>query len=214
MALATAAQASRYPESGCLYMAMELSARSWRLAFSADGQRIRERSLPAAAWELLLAEIQAAKKRFGLAAGTKVVSCYEAGRDGFWIHRYLTRAGIENVVVDAASMRVDRRARRLKTDRVDVRRLLGDLVRYSRGEPGVWKVVRVPSEEEEDARRPHRELERLKKERTQHRARILSLLATQGRRPRKLKAFLADLDAATIWDGSPLPPELKAEIKR
>jgi transposase len=102
----------------------------------------------------------------------------------------------------------------LKTDRVDVRRLLADLVRHARGELGVWKVVRVPSEEEEDARRPHRELERLKKEKTQHRVRIVSLLATQGRRPRKLKAFLADLDTATIWDGSPLPRELRAEIKR
>ena len=214
MTLSPTTQASRYPESACLYMAIELSARSWRLAFSAAGQRIRERSLRAEAWELLGAEIQAAKKRFGLAQESKVISCYEAGRDGFWIHRFLSRAGVENVVVDAASMRVDRRARRVKTDRVDVRRLLVDLVRHARGEKGVWKVVRVPSEGEEDGRRLHRELERLKKERTQHRARILSLLATQGRRPRKLKAFLTDLDAATIWDGSPLPPELKAEVKR
>ena len=214
MALAATAQASPYPDSSCLYMAIELSSRTWRLAFSTDGQRIRERSVSAGARELLLAEIRSAKKRFGLAEQSRVISCYEAGRDGFWIHRYLSCSGVENVVVDAASMRVDRRARRLKTDRVDARRLLVDLMRYSRGELGVWKVVRVPSQEEEDARRAHRELERLKKERTQHRVRIVSLLATQGRRPSKLKAFLANLDAATIWDGSPLPPELKAEIKR
>ena len=214
MALATTAQASPYPDSVCLYMAMELSASRWRLAFSTDGQRIRERSLPAGARELLAAEIQAAKKRFGLAEESKVISCYEAGRDGFWIHRHLSRSGVENVVVDAASMSVDRRARRLKTDRIDARRLLVDLVRYSRGDLGVWKVVRVPSEAEEDARRSHRELERLKKEKTQHRVRIVSLLATQGVRPRQLKAFLANLDTATIWDGSLLPPELKLEIKR
>jgi transposase len=159
-------------------------------------------------------EISAAKKRFGLPEDAKVISCYEAGRDGFWVDRLLSELGVENVVVDAASMKVDRRARRAKTDKIDAKRLLVDLIRHHRGEKDVWKVVRVPSEEQEDGRRLHRNLERLKKEKSQHRSRIYSLLATQGVRVGNLNALLRELDAARIWDGKPLPPGLKAEIER
>ena len=214
MALTPATQTSPYPDSTCVYMGIELSAAKWGLALSAGGHRIREKSIRAGDCTQLLEEIAAAKKRFGLAQDAKVISCYEAGRDGFWIDRLLERLGIENVVVDAASMKVDRRARRAKTDRIDAKRLLSDLIRHHRGEKDVWKVVRVSSEEQEDKRRLHRNLERLKKEKTQHRVRILSLLATQGVRPGNLKVFLAGLDAARIWDGKPLPPALKAEIER
>ncbi|MGH8611114.1 MAG: hypothetical protein ACREYF_03460 [Gammaproteobacteria bacterium] len=106
-------------------------------------------------------------------------SCYEAGRDGFWLHRYLVSSGIENVVLDSASIEVDRRARRVKTDRLDGGKLLRQLVRrYRDGE--FLRIVRVPSVEQEDGRRLHRELERLKKERTGHRNRIQGLLVTQG----------------------------------
>lgn len=214
MALTTATQSSPYRDSAYLYMAMELSAAKWNLAFSAGGQRIREKSIRAGEGGKLFQEIQAAKERFGLAADAKVISCYEAGRDGFWIDRLLSQLGVENVVVDAASMKVDRRARRAKTDKIDARRLLADLIRHHRGEKDAWKVVRVPSEEQEDKRRLHRDLERLRKEKTQHRARVLSLLATQGVRPGNLKLFLVELDAARIWDGKSLPPALKAEIER
>jgi transposase len=109
-----------------------------------------------------------------------IVSCYEAGRDGFWLHRYLVHCDVANVVVDASSIEVNRRARRAKTDRVDVEQLLRLLIRYHHGEKRVWSVVHVPSVEEEDARRLHRELERLKKERTGHRNRIQALLVSQG----------------------------------
>jgi len=112
MALTPTTQASAYRDGACLYMAMELSAAKWRLAFSPGGQRIREKTIRAADREGLLGEIAAAKKRFGLAEDAKVLSCCEAGRDGFWIHRLLSELGIENVVVDPASMRVNRRARR------------------------------------------------------------------------------------------------------
>ena len=214
MALTPATQTSPYPDPVRLYMAIELSASKWGLALSAGGQRIREKSIRGGDCTQLLEEIAAAKKRFGLAQDAKVISCYEAGRDGFWVDRLLGQLGIENVVVDAASMKVDRRARRAKTDRIDARRLLADLIRHHRGEKDVWKVARVPSAEQEDKRRLHRNLERLKKEKTQHRSRIFSLLATQGVRPGNLKIFLAALDAAKIWDGKPLPPALKAEIER
>jgi transposase len=78
---------------------------------------------------------------------TRVVSCYEAGRDGFWLHRYLTVVGIENVVVDSSSIEVNRRSRRAKTDRLDLEKLLTVLIRYHTGEKKVWRVVRVPSVE-------------------------------------------------------------------
>lgn len=214
MALTPATQTSPYPAPPYLYMAIELSAAKWRLALSGGGQRIREKTIPAGDREKLVGEVWAGKKRFGLAEDAKVVSCYEAGRDGFWVDRLLRGLGVENVVVDAASMKVDRRARRAKTDKIDAKRLLADLIRHHRGEKDIWSVLRVPSEEQEDKRRLHRDLERLKKEKTQHRARILSLFATQGVQPCNLKAVLAELDAVRIWKGEPLPPALKAEIER
>jgi transposase len=214
MALAPTTQTPPYPDPPCLYMAIELSASRWRLALSAGGQRIRESSVGAGDRARLALEISAAKKRLGLPEDARVISCYEAGRDGFWVDRLLSELGVDNVVIDAASLKVDRRARRAKTDKIDAKRLLVDLIRHDRGEKDVWKVVRVPSEEQEDGRRLHRDLERLKKEKTQHRARILSLLATQGVQPCNLKAVLAELDAVSIWNGEPLPPALKAEIKR
>lgn len=214
MALTPTTQASAYPDGACLYMAMELSAAKWRLAFSPGGQRIRDKTIRAANREGLLGEIAAAKKRFGLAEDAKVLSCCEAGRDGFWIHRLLSELGIENVVVDPASMRVNRRARRAKTDAIDAKHLLADLIRHARGEKDVWRAVRIPSEKQEDQRRLHRELARLKKERTQHRVRMLSLLVTQGVPSGHLKTFLVELDAVRIWNGRPLPPGLKVEIER
>ncbi len=214
MAQNPATQTPPYSERGCLYMAMELSASKWRLALSAGGQRIREKTIPAGDRVRLMAEMVAGKRRFGLSEDAKVITCYEAGRDGFWVDRLLNELGVDNVVVDPASMKVDRRARRAKTDKIDAKRLLADLIRHHRGEKDVWKVVRVPSEEQEDKRRLHRDLERLKKERTQHRSRILSLLATQGVRVDALKALLTNLDATKIWNGEPLPSALKAEIER
>jgi transposase len=86
-----------------------------------------------------------------------VVSCYEAGRDGFWLHRYLQGRGIDNVVVDSASLEVDRRLRRAQTDRIDAGKLLKMLIRYHGGEKQLWRVVRVPSQEDEDARHLHRD---------------------------------------------------------
>lgn len=214
MALEPTTQDAPYREAVCLYIGIELSSKKWRLALSAGGQRVREQWIDAGDRERLALEIIATKGRFGLPKDAKVISCYEAGRDGFWVHRLLSELGVENVVVDAASIKVSRRARRAKTDPIDARDLLANLIRHSGGEKDVWKVVRVPSEEQEDKRRLHRSLERLKKEKTQHRSRVYSLLATQGVRPSNLNAFLADLDAARIWDDKPLPPGLKAEIER
>ena len=109
----------------------------------------------------LLECIAKAKARCELPPGAGVHSCYEAGRDGFWLHRWLIAQGIDNIVVDSASIEVNRRARRAKTDRLDGDKLLAMLIRYHGGERRVWSVVRVPTPEQEDARRAHRELGRL-----------------------------------------------------
>ena len=116
-----------------------------------------------------------AKARFGMPGDVPIVSCDEAGRDGFWLHRSLLHGGVATVVVDAARIEVHRRARRAKTDRVDVERLLRLLIRYQHGEKRGWSVVHVPSVEEKEARRLHRGWERLRKERTGHRNRIQAL---------------------------------------
>jgi transposase len=196
-----------------LYMALELSNKTWRLAFS-DGAKRRQVTVPAADLMKLAEAVAQAKERFGMPASARVVSCYEAGRDGFWLHRHLRSIGIENEVVDAASIEVSRRLRHVKTDRLDGERLLAKLIRHHAGERGGWSVVRVPSIEEEDARRLHRELERLKRERLAHRVRMQSLLLTQGVRMTIKASARLRLETLTLWDGRALPLELKAELER
>lgn len=196
-----------------LYMALELSNRSWRLALS-DGAKRRQVSVPAADLAALAGAVAKAKERFKMPASARVVSCYEAGRDGFWLHRHLRSIGIENEVVDAASIEVSRRLRHVKTDRLDGDRLLAKLIRHHAGERGGWSVVRVPSPEEEDARHLHRELGRLKRERIAHRVRMQSLLVTQGVRMTIKGSARLRLETLTLWDGRALPLELKTELER
>lgn len=158
-----------------LYMALELSASKWKVAL-ADGQRAAsQHTLEAGDVGGLLKLIEKAKKRCGLQGTLKVMSCYEAGRDGFWLHRWLLGQGIHNVVVDSSSIEVNRRARRAKSDGLDAVKLYEMLVRYVGGDKRMWRVVRVPSVQQEDERRVHRELERLKRERTAHVNRMRSL---------------------------------------
>lgn len=177
------------PNEGVLYMAIEMGEKIWKLMFSSgqlkrNGQlRVYQRSIDGNDWMGMDEAIGKAKERLKLSAGAAVVSCYEAGQDGFWPHRRLEAMGIVNRVVDSASIEVNRRHRRAKTDQLDVRKLLEMLVRAERGERGVWRVVKVPSVEEEDQRRLHRELDRIKNEEKQHRTRIRSLLKLQGIRP-------------------------------
>jgi len=118
-----------------LYRALELAWKTWKLAFTfGSGQKPRIRSIPARNLECLNEEILAAKKRFGLFESVQVVSCYEAGRDGFWLDRYLDDAGIRNLAVDFSSIEVNRRKRRAKSDRLDAAKLVGMLIRWHLGE--------------------------------------------------------------------------------
>jgi len=158
-----------------LYMALELSSAKWKVAIGDARRAPSVHTLEAGNAVELLKVIEKAKKRCATSGPVRMLSCYEAGRDGFWLHRWLIAQGIDNVVVDSSSIEVKRRARRAKTDRLDAAKLYEMLLRYAGGEKRVWSVVRVPTLEQEDARRLHRELERLKRERNAHVSRIASL---------------------------------------
>jgi transposase len=150
-----------------LSLAFELGKNTWKLGFPIGvAQQPRERTIPAGDVARLQQEIARAKQRFGLPEDARIVSCYEAGRDGFWLHRYLVAHNLQNHVIDSASIEVNRRQRRAKTDRLDVRKLLTMLLRHMAGERKVWSVVRVPSIEEEDRRQLHREMTTAKQDRT------------------------------------------------
>jgi transposase len=130
------------------------------------------------------------------------------------LHRYLLSVGIENVIVDSASIEVNRRARRAKTDRLDAGKLVTMLIRYHSGERTVWSVVHVPSVEAEDQRHLHRQLSKFKAGRTRHTNRIKGLLAGQGERLPVDADFLERVARVRLWDGSSLPPGLRARLER
>jgi transposase len=194
-----------------VYVALELSNSTWKLAFG-DGKKERRVTVTARDCRGVLAEITKTKEKFGLGSDAQVYSCYEAGRDGFWIARFLESEGIDNLVVDPSSIEVNRRQRRAKTDRLDAQKLLEMLVRYHvLGTKKIWKVVRVPTHEQEDARRVHRELERLKRERTSHINRIRSLFILHGINPKRL---IRRTERIRDWSGEKLPSQVLAEIER
>src|SRR5271165_6134903 len=198
-----------------LYMSLDLGLESWTLAFTVGlGQKPRLRTMHARDIKKLLAEIRAAKARFGLAEDAPVVACYEAGRDGFWLHRCLTAQGIEMIVVDSASIEVSRRKRRSKSDRLDAIKLVEMLVRWHNGEAKVWSVVRVPSAEDEDARHLHRELIALRGERTAHVNAIKGMLAGLGLVAEVGEWLPERLKRMRQWDGRPIPVGVHQRILR
>src|SRR2546428_8457987 len=203
------------PTEATLFVAFELSEKTWKLGFTTGhGQKPRERTVTARQQERVLDEIAQAKRRLGLPETAPVVSCYEAGREGFWLHRFLQAHGITNQVVDSSSIEVNRRRRRAKSDGLDVRKLLSMLIRYEHGERQVWQVVKVPSVEAEDQRHLHRDLETLKQERASTTTRIQGLLRSQGLRVASLTQLPEQLDALRRWDGSPIPPGLRHRVLR
>src|SRR5262249_36834625 len=131
------------------------------------------------------------------------------GRDGFWLHRSLTHEGVNDLVVDSASIEVNRRKRRAKSDRLDVNKLLSMLIRWHGGEEHVWSVVRVPTVDDEDRRQLHRALIRLKAQRTAHGNRIKGLLAGLGLSVAVDAGFTERLERLRQWDGSAVPPGLR-----
>src|SRR6266513_2291145 len=208
----TALQGKRTVESSELYMAFELGEKNWKLSLGDAARSPSHYTVAAGDTSTLLECIAKAKVRCTLAPEARVHSCYEAGRDGFWLHRWLIEHGIDNIVVDSASIEVNRRARRAKTDRLDADKLLAMLLRYAGGERRVWSVVRVPTPEEEDARRAHRELGRLGQERTAHINRIRALLVLNNLRVK----YVGGRMWQHWWTGhaQELAPCVRAEIER
>jgi transposase len=202
-----------------LYAALELSKNSWLLAIRfSDREKPSLYPLTGGDTDSLLSKLEAAHSRMAKNTGQvpKLVLCYEAGYDGFWLARLLEAHDIVCKVMDPASLQSDRRARRVKTDRVDVEKLLQTLIAWGRGERHVCSMVVIPSVEEEDLRRSHREQQRLVRERTAHINRIKGLLFGQGIRKINIRTRYKRLEPEKLVsaDGRPLPPRLAREIRR
>jgi len=202
-----------------LFVALELTKSTWLVAVHspATDKISQHRLVGGDATALLsLIERKRGEAETALLRCVHVMSCYEAGYDGFWLHRLLCGHGLDNRVLDAASILVDRRFRRGKTDRLDVAALLRTLMALARGESRVCREVRAPSVEHEDQRRRSRERARLVNERGQHLNRIRGLLMTQGVRdfaPAR-RDWRKRLDGLRTADGHELLPRLRQEIER
>jgi len=205
--------------NGTIFVATELSQKTWlAVIHSPDRNRMSRHKLEGGDHAALLALVEGVRVRAARVLGREpaVVSCYEAGYDGFWLHRRLEAAGISNFVFDPASIAVEQRSRRAKTDRIDGELLLRTLMAHCRGEPRVVRIVRVPSRDQEDVRRGSRERQRLVKEQTAHTNRIKALLRTLGLaagNPRR-RDWLKWLAEQRDWEGEPVPPHYLAELKR
>jgi transposase len=196
-----------------LYIALELGQDKWLMACATQAaEKARFRSLPARDLTRLQEEIAKAKQRFGLPADAPVCTCYEAGRDGFWLHRALTSRGITNVVVDSGAIEVNRRHKHAKTDPIDAGKLLNLLCRYHGGERKVWSVVNVPTVADEDRRQLHRGLKDLQRQQTECSNRIKGLLASQGLDAPVDANFRTTLAQLRDWAGQPVPAGLQQRL--
>src|SRR5882762_3664482 len=201
-----------------VYVAFELSKAKWMLGVILPGSKKLSRYTIAGGDVAALAARFVEWRRKAALGGkpVRMLSCYEAGFDGHWLHRWLTDQGVINHEIDPASIQVNRRMRRAKTDRIDLEHLMRTLLAYLRGEPRVCSVVHVPTVEDEDRKRRNRERDYLVDERTAHTNRIKGLLHAQGVRdvmPMK-PGFIGSLDKLRTGDGRPLPQKLKEEIVR
>jgi transposase len=199
--------------TGALFVALELGCEKWVLASVAQAaQKPRFRSLSARNLGAFREEIAKAKARFGLSADAPVFTCYEAGRDGFWLHRALTAMGIHNVVVDASSIEVNRRQKHIKSDPVDAAKLVHMLCRYHAGERKVWSVVNVPNVPDEDGRQLHRGMKDLQRQKTECSNRIKGLLASQGLAAPVDANFRTRLEGLRDWADRPVPPGMRLRL--
>jgi len=194
-----------------IVMAIEVSNSNWLLGFS-NGEKKSIRNVKAWDIEHFEKEVEKAKTKLKVDGKAIIHCCYEAGRDGFGIHRYLESVGIHNNVIDPSSIDRDRRWKHKKTDRIDVKKMIElQEMRYYMDNKK-YRVVRVPSVEAEDERRLHRELDRLTKERTGHINRIKSLLVMHGIKVKSVQSL--DIVEIRDWANNPLPPMLREEIVR
>jgi transposase len=197
-----------------LYVAFELGKKEWKLAMTSGfGIQPWLRTVASKDWPAVQRALAQGRARFGLPTPAAVVSCYEAGRDGFWIHRALTAVGIANRVVDSASIEVNRRARRAKTDRLDALKLVTMLVRVWCGETRVWSEVRVPTVAAEAARQVSRERTALTQDQTRLVNQMRGWVATWGTSlPSRRRG--AWWTTVRDWAGTALPVEVQARLAR
>jgi transposase len=216
MCTATASTIENTGNARVLLLAFELGETGWLLGFSPGfGEKVLRRKIASRDTAALMREIARAKTHFRLGDEVAVRSCYEAGRDGFWLHRFLKAQGIDNVVIDSASIEVNRRKRRAKTDRLDVVGLLDLLARHWAGShKPPFSVVSVPSPADEDLRHLGRELKLVKKDRTRISNRIKGLLANAGLVLDGRKDMKGQIERLRLWNGEPLPQLLKARLLR
>lgn len=208
-----AAQVKAYEVGTVLYMAMELSNSKWKLGFG-NGSKLRQKSIEARDRKRLLEEVALAKIKLKLPEEARVVCCFEAGRDGHWIYRWLQSEGFEVLEIDSSSIETAQGRKNVKTDRVDVEKLLDLLIRhYCLGLRKAFSVVRVPDVQAEAAQRLHREDEYLITQRTRISNRIKSLLVAQGVSEVRLgQGFAGRLERLRLWDGESLTAELTVEL--
>lgn len=206
------------PSENIIHIAIELSVSSWLVAARLpDADKSRLHRLEGGDAAALLAHIAELRSRASVKLGgtVNVACCFEAGRDGFWLYRLLTEHGIAAYVLEPTSILVNRRARRAKTDRLDAEGMLRVLAAWLGGDRQVCSMVRVPTPDEEDAKRPHREREHLVQEKLRIENRIEALLFTQGIRGRpSLRSWDRDMAELRTGDGRALPPLLRTEIDR
>ena len=199
-----------------IHLAIELSASTWLVAAHVPGsEKPHLHRIDGGDTAALLALISSLRDRVARRLDTAigVVCCFEAGRDGFWLHRLLTAHGVSNHVLEPTSILVNRRARRAKTDRLDAEGMLRVLAAYLRGDRQACSMVRVPTPDEEDAKRMHRERESLVQERLRIENRIEALLFTQGIRKRpSLRSWERDLAVLRTGDGREMPSHLRVEL--
>jgi len=196
-----------------LYVALELGCDKWVLASATQAaEKPRFRTVAARNLAAFNEEIAKAKARFGLPADAPVCTCYEAGRDGFWLHRALTKLGITNVVVDASSIEVNRRQKQIKSDPVDAAKLVNMLCRYHAGERKVWSVVNVPSVQDEDGRQLHRGMKDVQRQKTECSNRIKGLLASQGLTAAVDAKFRTTLANLRDWADQPVPAGMQTRL--
>jgi transposase len=212
MATRSVLHAKHTAKQGDLFVSFELGDKQWKLSIGDGRHGIYRYRVAAGSKAAVLDCIVKAGARLGTPAHATVHSCYEAGRDGWWLHRWLCEMGVDNIVVDASSIEVNRRARRAKTDRLDADKLLSMLMRHHAGER-VWSVAHDPTAAVEDARRVHRELQRLMHERITHTNRVGSLLVLHNLRP---GVGVGSRAWTSWWDDhrEQVPPHLRDEIER
>jgi transposase len=207
--------ASMASAEAVLYLALELGVKHWHLLFG-DGQRRRRRVIEARDLRSLLAELDLAKEKLKLPSSSLVVSCYEAGRDGHWLHRALWAQGIHNLEVASTSIKVSQQGKHRKSDRLDLEALYSQLYHYAQGESRELQVVKVPSREDEEEMRLDRMLSQLKKEQTQHGNRLKAILIRYGLRPRRIggAGWEQEMGGYRDWSGQALPEQTQQELRQ